>query len=361
MTNRKSTIRDVAKAAGVSIATVSYVLKGTGRVSESTIKRVWKVVNELNYTPNPYAQKLFARESAERENTGLIMNVCYWPSSSPIDISIQKDILYHFDSACKKNGYTGMNYSYRDRKGFFCKPVVNGLVDGVVLCTAHRDIIETMSRRVPAVVFWSEADPDQVKIPVISMALEDGYCNVFRQLKEYGIVGNAAFLEGYEPVYEEKPESLARSHRRYWQNAAEKCGLRAYPDHFMRVPTTSDTGVRDSLAIAEKIKTMVFEQGVRILCVEKFDCYILSSVLREQGIRIPEDLVIVRGDGETVDAQYVTRRESGGVVKLYVDLSAVFQKSVEVLERVIRGETVEKQYFLPFKDELYIPHEITGM
>ena len=67
MTNRKSTIRDVAKAAGVSIATVSYVLKGTGRVSESTIKRVWQVVNELNYTPNPYAQKLFARDSAERE------------------------------------------------------------------------------------------------------------------------------------------------------------------------------------------------------------------------------------------------------------------------------------------------------
>ncbi|MBR2426674.1 MAG: LacI family DNA-binding transcriptional regulator [Lentisphaeria bacterium] len=64
MTNKKTTIRDVAKVAGVSIATVSYVLKGTGRVSESTIKRVWQVINDLNYSPNPYARKLFAGESA---------------------------------------------------------------------------------------------------------------------------------------------------------------------------------------------------------------------------------------------------------------------------------------------------------
>ncbi len=357
MTNRKSTIRDVAKAAGVSIATVSYVLKGTGRVSESTIKRVWNVVNELNYTPNPYAQKLFARESVERVNTGLIMNVCYWPSSSPIEISTQKDILFHFDSACKKNGYTGMNYSYRDRKGFFCKPVVNGLVDGVLLCTVHCDIIERLSQRVPAVVFCADAEPDQVRIPVISLALEEGYSNIFRQLKQYGIVGNTALLEGYgyEPVHDDSPQNLVCHHRRYWQNAAEKCGMNVHPDHFLRVRTSADTGVQDSLAIAEKIKTMVFEQGVRVLFIRTFDYYILARVLQEQGIRIPKDLVIVSADGN-----YVINAPQSIIVKQYIDLPAVFQKSVEVLERLIRGETVEKQYFIPFKEELYIPGEITG-
>ena len=61
--NKRATIRDVAKAAGVSITTTSQVIKGIGNFSDATIKRVWQVVNELNYTPNPYAKKYFSGET----------------------------------------------------------------------------------------------------------------------------------------------------------------------------------------------------------------------------------------------------------------------------------------------------------
>ncbi len=54
----KATIYDVAKKAGVSIATVSRVVSGRARVTEATRARVLEAVEELNYRPNPVAQGL---------------------------------------------------------------------------------------------------------------------------------------------------------------------------------------------------------------------------------------------------------------------------------------------------------------
>lgn len=51
-----TTIRDVAKAAGVSISTVSKVLNGHYSISEATAERVRRVMGELNYHPNANAQ-----------------------------------------------------------------------------------------------------------------------------------------------------------------------------------------------------------------------------------------------------------------------------------------------------------------
>ncbi|UFJ39918.1 LacI family transcriptional regulator [Brevibacillus humidisoli] len=54
----KATIYDVAKMAGVSIATVSKVINNTGRISEKTRKKVLKVIEQLNYQPNVMATAL---------------------------------------------------------------------------------------------------------------------------------------------------------------------------------------------------------------------------------------------------------------------------------------------------------------
>jgi LacI family transcriptional regulator len=51
----RPTIRDVAERAGVSIATVSYVLNGTGKVSATTADRVRACVEELGYRANSVA------------------------------------------------------------------------------------------------------------------------------------------------------------------------------------------------------------------------------------------------------------------------------------------------------------------
>ncbi|NWG34677.1 MAG: LacI family DNA-binding transcriptional regulator [Chloroflexi bacterium] len=53
-----TTIRDIAKQAGVSITTASYVLNNTGNISEATRQRVLQAAEELNYHPNAFARHL---------------------------------------------------------------------------------------------------------------------------------------------------------------------------------------------------------------------------------------------------------------------------------------------------------------
>lgn len=55
------TIRDVAQRAGVSVATVSYVLNGTRRMAPDTVARVRRAMAELEYQPNAVAQSLRTR------------------------------------------------------------------------------------------------------------------------------------------------------------------------------------------------------------------------------------------------------------------------------------------------------------
>lgn len=55
------TIKDVANAAGVSVATVSYALNGTGRVSPDTLQRVKASAEALGYVPNGIAKALQAK------------------------------------------------------------------------------------------------------------------------------------------------------------------------------------------------------------------------------------------------------------------------------------------------------------
>lgn len=55
------TIYDVARAAGVSVATVSHVINGTRKVAPDTAARVRRAIEELGYQPNAIAQSLRKR------------------------------------------------------------------------------------------------------------------------------------------------------------------------------------------------------------------------------------------------------------------------------------------------------------
>lgn len=58
-----TTAMDVAKRAGVSIATVSYVYSGRRFVSPELIVRVRKAMEELDYHPSAPAQSLSSRRT----------------------------------------------------------------------------------------------------------------------------------------------------------------------------------------------------------------------------------------------------------------------------------------------------------
>jgi len=74
------TSADVAKAAGVSRATVSYVLNGVdARVSEQTRERVLVAARELGYVPHPFASALRAGRTSV-----VVIALPAWPLGPPV-------------------------------------------------------------------------------------------------------------------------------------------------------------------------------------------------------------------------------------------------------------------------------------
>ena len=58
MINQTLTIKDVAAAAGVSVATVSRVLRNCGNVSDEKVDKVNRIIKQFNYIPNVAARRM---------------------------------------------------------------------------------------------------------------------------------------------------------------------------------------------------------------------------------------------------------------------------------------------------------------
>lgn len=87
MKKRTATIRDVAREAGVSVATVSRYINNNGYVSENTINKIKQVMEELNYHPNEIARGL----ARKRTNTiALVIPDITNPFFPELVVSIEK-------------------------------------------------------------------------------------------------------------------------------------------------------------------------------------------------------------------------------------------------------------------------------
>ena len=68
---KKPNLQSVAAAAGVSLATVSQVMRNTGRISDKTREKVLKAAKDLNYVPDGRAA---AMRSGQNHEIGLVIH-----------------------------------------------------------------------------------------------------------------------------------------------------------------------------------------------------------------------------------------------------------------------------------------------
>jgi LacI family repressor for deo operon, udp, cdd, tsx, nupC, and nupG len=124
-----TTISDVAKAAGVSVATVSRVINGIANVSPETTAKVTKVIQELDYRPNLLGRNL--RRTKSERILVLLPNI-----SNPFYSEIVKGI----EDVANRNGYSIMlcnTNSDIKREKKYIKMLKTRLADGAILMASE--------------------------------------------------------------------------------------------------------------------------------------------------------------------------------------------------------------------------------
>ena len=134
----KITIRDVAREAGVSIATVSNSLNGSDVVQPKTREHVLEVARQLNYIPNVNGRQLRA---AQTRNIGLFVTSMtgsyYGNMADSIHYLCRK---YGYDLQMMFDGFPGSGRSLGERNGNLLQyACLENLMDrGAWWATVHR-------------------------------------------------------------------------------------------------------------------------------------------------------------------------------------------------------------------------------
>lgn len=125
--NPRPKIKDIAESVGVSAATVSRALTGTGLVAEPTLSRIIEAARALNYRPNVSARNLRTRRS-------MAVLLVVRDVGNPFYLDILKGV----EATARAAGYSvlmGNTENDPDRETEYFDMLRDGHADGMILMT----------------------------------------------------------------------------------------------------------------------------------------------------------------------------------------------------------------------------------
>ncbi len=265
-------LQDVARRAGVSIATVSRVLNESGPVKDSTRRRVLKMVKEFHYHPNIYARTLAGGKS---QTVGMIVSNL----ENPFFLDIFRSIETEAHRANYELIVANTDYSPR-RLAAAVRLMLGRRVDGLAVVVSEVEgclVEELAASRVP-VVFYDVgvASHNALRIRV-------NYARGMQKTVEYlyslghrrmAFVGHHTRLA---PLHNRK-ESFLKT-------------MRGYGDG---VPFTA-WAERDTPAGGQQAAHEMLSSGMHptaILCVNDFIALGVLKTLRDRGLSVPGDVSV---------------------------------------------------------------------
>ncbi len=169
------TIKDVAKKANVSVATVSRVINNTGYVNQETRKLVVAAIKELEYIPNELARSLFKKQS---KIIGVIV-----PHLSTYFFA---ELIEALEEALAKKDYKLMIFNAKDdpiRERKYMQVFSQYNIDGIVLVAHTEQYKDYLDLSIPIITIDHKLDD---AIPSITSDNEMGGRLAAQKLIETG-------------------------------------------------------------------------------------------------------------------------------------------------------------------------------
>jgi len=323
---RRITIEDVAKHAGVSKVTVSYVLNGRGvdaRISPQTMARVLDSAKELQYRPNALARMLLRQRTDSiavafqyadyfATSSTFISEVMRGVCASCVDLGL--DVLLHTRPATPGQPEADM--------------LTDGRVDGLLILRDQDDptLNEILDRKFPTVLFFTRSSsPD---VPYVDA---DNYSG--------GRVGTKHLIDiGHTKIGMVRGSAHSvSSNDRYngYRDAMEAAGLEVRLDHVTTLANTmSPPG--DLLAM------MSGEDRPTALFVWSDD--VAFSVLRwlgEIGLTVPNNVSVVG-----YDSSDACERVNPALTSVKQPVFEMAHEATDMLARIIRKQPLKRHQVL---------------
>jgi LacI family transcriptional regulator len=269
------TIKDVARAANMSVATVSRVLNGSGPVSEETGRLIREVAGRMRYVPHSGARSLI---TSKTETLGVLLPDLYGEFFS--------ELIRGMDSTAQRHGFHLLiSRTYADKDEIeTAMRAMRGRVDGVVVLSPHidADSLLNLPSTIPVVLLCSVCKGNEMD----SLTIQNcrGARDMVTHLIELGH-RRIAIIKGAPRNYD------AGERLRGYRLALRDAGIAPDPSleregDFMEAAGYS--AAIDLLAMRKR-PTAIFAAN---------DAMAIGalSALRESGVRVPEEMAVAGFD-----------------------------------------------------------------
>ncbi|MFS0726910.1 LacI family DNA-binding transcriptional regulator [Paenibacillus sp. 1P07SE] len=285
MSNKEITIKDVAKQAGVSVATVSRVLNGRDRVSDETRKKILKIIDELNFVPNTMAASMVNKKTR-------MLSVVVPEIQNPFYTAVISGTV----EVAKKAGFVTLvvstNNDEAEEEEFF-ESFLGKNVDGIILIGTHQRPEFYRNIRKPTIMvdrYINNCGHDGVMI--------DNFRGAYEATKHFVDYGHKriAIIDGEHDFNDGKD--------RYWgyHQALHESGLAPEGRYHKQGTWSEGDGYRFTreLLQSEEPPTAIFAAN-NVIC-----CGAIKAI-RDLGLRIGEDISLIGFDDNEL-AQFVQPR-----------------------------------------------------
>lgn len=319
---KTATMRDVARAAGVSRMTVSRALRKDSPVSKETRDRILKVVREMNYVPDQMAGSLTTKKSGFVAVLVPSLNNLHFAETvqaltDELAIVGQQVLL----------GYT--NYS-RDKEEQLVETMLRRRPEAIVLSfDGHnpRTVALLKNAQIPVIELWER--PQKPIGHTIGFSNEEAAADMTRHLLSLGY-RNITFLA-------ETGDDWTRGAAR---RSGFKCAMQAAglaPDRVLQMgkPPISIEDGADAVPLILK----QFPDTDCIFCVSDVAAFGVQSGLKSRGISVPDEMGVA-GFGNFEVSRFATPTISTVVV----DPTRIGRETGRLIGRLLSAEDLSVQH-----------------
>lgn len=288
--NKRPTIKEVAKAAGISIQTVSRVINERPDVAPGTRERVLATIEELGYKPSALARSLIQQRSY---TLGVV-------TAGLKDIGPSR-ILSGITAAAEEAGYSLLLRELPRYNTMDITPVFQALL------SRHVDGIIWAVSQVGDNRKWVDHPLADIDVPLVYLTMERRENLTIVSIDNYlgGRMAMAHLLEqGYRKIcHISGPMDWweARQRMTAWKDALTEAGLCASDDHCVEGDWSSASGARAT----ERLLAQYPEMDAIFVGNDQMALGAMK-ILSDKSVRIPEDIGIVGFDNIAESAFFST-------------------------------------------------------